>query len=176
MDLGNSTTPKEAPMSDKYLGIYLNDHLAVLAGGEELVNRSLESNQGTPLGGFLQQVLERMQQDRQALESLMAEREVAQNWAKTGGAWLAERVGRLKLNGEITGYSPLSRLVEVEGIGLALEARRSFWDTLSEVGISEAGGSQTADLAARAEDEINELEAHRIQAAKEALGAATSVS
>lgn len=162
-------------MSNKYLGIYFNDHLAVLAGGEEVVTRSLESNQGTPLGEFLQQVLERVQQDRQALESLMSDRGVPQNWAKTGGAWLAERVGRLKLNGEITGYSPLSRLVEVEGIGLALEARRSFWDTLSHVGIAEAGGRQTGELATRAEDELEELQAHRLEAAKEALGATTSV-
>ena len=113
-------------MPSQYLGIYLNDHLAVLAGAEELVDRSLQSNTGTPLGELLQQVLDSVKQDRRALESLIDERGVQQNRAKTGGAWLAERVGRLKLNGELTGYSPLSRLVEIEGIGLALEAKRAF--------------------------------------------------
>lgn len=157
-------------MPSQYLGIYLNDHLAVMAGAEELVNRSLESNTGTPLGEYLQQVLGSVKGDREALESLMAEREVKQNWAKTGGAWLAERVGRLKLNGELTGYSPLSRLVEIEGVGLALEARRAFWKTLSDAGISEAGGRMTEELAARIEAEIDQLEAHRRDAGKEALG------
>lgn len=157
-------------MPSQYLGIYLNDHLAVLAGAEELVDRSLQSNTGTPLGEFLQQVLDSVRQDRRALESLMDERDVQQNWAKTGGAWLAERVGRLKLNGELTGYSPLSRLVEIEGIGLALEAKRAFWSTLSEVGVSEAGGRPTDELATRSQGQIDELEPHRSEAGKEALG------
>lgn len=157
-------------MPSQYLGIYLNDHLAVLAGAEELVDRSLQSNRGTPLGEFLQSLLDSIREDRNALESLMDEREVKQNWAKTGGAWLAERVGRLKLNGELTGYSPLSRLVEIEGIGLALEARRAFWATLSEVGISQAAGRPAEELAARSQSQVGELEAHRRSAAKEALG------
>lgn len=157
-------------MPSQYLGIYLNDHLAVLSGAEELVDRSLQSNTGTPLGEFLDKVLDAVKEDRTALEKLMAERDVKENWAKTGGAWLAERVGRLKLNGELTGYSPLSRLVEIEGIGLALEAKRSFWSTLSEVEISEAGGRPTEELASRSQSQIEELESHRSAAAKEALG------
>ena len=34
--------------------------------------------------------------------------------AKDGAAWVAEKLGRLKTNGQLTGYSPLSRLVELE--------------------------------------------------------------
>ena len=157
-------------MPGKYLGIYLNDHLAVLAGAEEVVDRSMQSNSGTPLGELLQQVFASLKEDRRALEALMKERDVTQNRAKTSAAWVAERVGRLKLNGELTGYSPLSRLVEIEGIGLALEAKRAFWSTLSEVGISEAGGRSTGELATQSEGQIEELENHRRAAAKEALG------
>ncbi len=157
-------------MPSQYLGIYLNDHLAVLTGAEELVDRSLQSNSWSPLGEFLAKVLDSVKEDRTALEKLMAERDVKENWAKTGGAWLAERVGRLKLNGELTGYSPLSRLVEIEGIGLALEAKRAFWSTLSDVGVSEAGGSPTEELASQSKSHIQELESHRRAAAEEALG------
>ena len=32
------------------------------------------------------------------------------------GGWALEKVGRLKLNGQLTGYSPLSRVVELEGL------------------------------------------------------------
>ena len=35
---------------------------------------------------------------------------------KNVAAWGLEKVGRLKLNGELTGYSPLSRMVELEGL------------------------------------------------------------
>lgn len=157
-------------MPSQYLGIYLNDHLAMYAGAGELVDRSLQSNTETPLGEFLQRVLDSVKEDRRALEALMEEREVTHNWAKTSGAWLAERVGRLKLNGELKGYSPLSRLVEIEGIGLALEAKRAFWSTLSEVGISSAGGRSTDELASHSRSQIEQLEPHRRAAAKEALG------
>lgn len=160
----------------KYLSIYLNDHLAVLAGSHELATRSMESNGGTALGEFLHEVVESLDEDRAALEALMDERDITQNWAKSGGAWLAERVGRLKLNGEITGYSPLSRLVETEGIELALHAKRSFWDTLSEVGISEAGGRQTSELANRTNEHIEKMKSFRLAAAREALGSQVSVS
>ena len=36
--------------------------------------------------------------------------------SKNAGAWALEKVGRLKLNGELTSYSPLSRVVELEGL------------------------------------------------------------
>ena len=160
----------------KYLSIYLNDHLAVLAGSQELATRSMESNGGTALGEFLQEVVESLDEDRAALEALMDERDVTQNWAKSGGAWLAERVGRLKLNGEITGYSPLSRLVETEGVELALHAKRSFWDTLSQVGISDAGGRPTSELANRTNEQIVKMKTFRLAAAQEALGSQVSVS
>ena len=160
----------------KYLSIYLNDHLAVLAGSQELATRSLESNGGTALGEFLQEVVESLDEDRAALVALMEDRDITQNWAKSGGAWLAERVGRLKLNGEITGYSPLSRLVETEGVELALHAKRSFWDTLSEVGVSHAGGRPTSELANRTNQHIERMKAFRLAAAQEALGSEVPVT
>jgi hypothetical protein len=161
---------KEKPMSNKYLGIYLNDHLAMFSANHELVERSLASNEGSDLGKALRELLASLEEDRRTLESLMAEREVTPSRVKEAGAWLAERVGRLKLNGQITGYSPLSRLVEVEGIGLALEAKRAFWSTLSEVGIQQAGGADTAELAARTKEWIDRLQPHLRAAGREALG------
>ena len=35
--------------------------------------------------------------------------------------WVAEKAGRLKLNGSLLTYSPLSRLVELEGLSLGVE-------------------------------------------------------
>lgn len=163
-------------MSNKYLSIYLNDHLAMMVGTEELVSRSLESNQGSELGQLLQAILMSTQQDRTALEALMDDQTIAQNRAKTSGAWLAERVGRLKLNGEIKGYSDLSRLVEIEGIDVALEGKGMFWDTLCRLGFREAGGKQTRSMADTAQQQLDQLEGHRMQAAEQALGLVGSLS
>ncbi len=157
-------------MANKYLSIYLNDHLALLVGTQELVNRSLESNRGSEFGQFLETVGESNKQERKALEALMAKQDVTENRTKTAGAWIAERVGRLKLNGEITAYSDLTRLVEIEGVGVALEAKRMFWDTLCRVGFTEVRGLQTRSIARRAEQQMEELDKHRAQAAERALG------
>ena len=35
---------------------------------------------------------------------------------KVAGAWAGEKAGRLKLNGHLTGYSPQSRVIELEGL------------------------------------------------------------
>jgi hypothetical protein len=157
-------------MSDKYLSIYFNDHLAITTGAHELLNRTLENNRDTELGKLVEALAIDAEQERQAIESLMSEQGIAHNPIKTAGAWLAERIGRLKLNGEISGYSDLSRLAEIEGIGLALESKRAFWDALNQVGFTEAGGLVTKSLARRAEQQIEELETHRRVAAKNALG------
>jgi hypothetical protein len=157
-------------MSDKYLSIYLNDHLAITTGAHELLHRTLENNRGTELGRFIEALAIDADQERKAIESLMSEQGIAHNPIKTAGAVLAERIGRLKLNGEIKGYSDLSRLVEIEGMGLALESKRAFWDALNQVGFTEAGGLVTKSLARRAEQQIEELEKHRREAAKDALG------
>jgi hypothetical protein len=157
-------------MSDKYLSIYLNDHLAITTGAHELLNRTLENNRDIELGKFVEALAIDAEQERNAIESLMTEQGIAHNPIKSAGAWFAERVGRLKLNGQITGYSDLSRLVEIEGIGLALESKRAFWDALNQVGFTEAGGLVTKSLARRAEQQIEELEKHRREAANNALG------
>lgn len=159
---------------DKFLGIYLNDHLAVLVGTRELLERSLESNRGTPLGDVLGEILSSTEEEQAALEALMKRQGVAENRAKTAGAWLAERVGRLKLNGQLTGYSDLSRLVEIEGAAVAVEAKRLFWDALTRAGIAEAGGLQTAELSQRAEGHRDQLKSHHQAAAKQAIGLVSS--
>ena len=157
-------------MSDKYLSIYLNDHLAITVGAHELIERTLESNRDSELGDFLKALAQDSVQERRAIEAVMSEVGVGASHLKAAGAWLAERVGRLKLNGQISGYSDLSRLVEIEAIGLALASKRDFWDSLSHVGFTEAGGLVTRSLARRAEQQLSELETHRREAAKQALG------
>ena len=157
-------------MPDRYLSIYLNDHLAVIVGIRELLERTLENNTDSPFGELLTRLLEDSQQERRALAALMRDHGIPENHLKTSGAWLAERIGRLKMNGQLTGYSPLSRLVEIEGIALGLDAKRIFWDNLSHIGVVQAGGFVTKSLARRAEQRLEELDEHRRDAAKEALG------
>jgi hypothetical protein len=97
------------------LAIYLNDHLAGATSGVELARRLRGSNQGDPeFEPVLAEVCSAIEADRETLEAVMDQLGVGQDKLKPLAATLAERLGRLKLNGRLWGYSPLSRLEELE--------------------------------------------------------------
>ena len=49
---------------------------------------------------------------------------------KPAAAWMAEKLGRLKLNGQLSGYSPLSRVVELEGLHIGITGKLELWKAL----------------------------------------------
>ena len=53
-----------------------------------------------------------------------------QDPAKQVVGWLGEKAGRLKPNGQLRGYSPLSRLVELEGLALGVTGKLALWKAL----------------------------------------------
>ena len=121
-------------MTDQHrLSIYLNDHLAGAIAGGELARRAASSNKGSELGPFLAELAQKIDQDRESLERLMKVLEIRRNLAKDAAAWLSEKVGRLKLNGQVIGYSPLSKLIELEGLSLGVNGKLSLWKTLKEL-------------------------------------------
>jgi len=120
-------------MNRKLLGIYLNDHLAGSTGGLELARRSLGSNQGTEFAASLERLRGEIDEDRETLKNLMVRLGVRADQLKVGASWLVEKAGRLKLNGSLTEYSPLSRLVELEALTTGVTGKLSLWQMLSEV-------------------------------------------
>jgi hypothetical protein len=151
---------------DKLLSIYLNDHLAGATVGVELAKRSRASNRGTPLGDFLDRLLREIETDRETLERLMRELGIRPDRVKTYGAWAAEKLGRLKLNGQLRGYSPLSRLVELEGLYLGITGKHEMWITLQRTLANEVPGFEFGELQRRAERQAAEVEEHRVEAAE----------
>jgi len=125
----------------KLLAIYLNDHMAASTGTVELVRRVAASNRGSAYGETLAELRNEIEEDHTALATIIDRLDVRADRAKAAVAWSAEKFGRLKLNGQLTGYSPLSRLEELEILELGL----------------------TGKLRER-------LERHRREAASEALG------
>ena len=116
----------------RLLAIYLNDHLAGATGGVELARRSRASNSGTKLGDALVEICAEIEADRATLERVMEQLEVKRDRTKVAGAWAAEKLGRLKLNGRLTGYSPLSRLVELEMLHIGITGKLQLWQALKE--------------------------------------------
>lgn len=158
-------------MNDKLLSIYLNDHLAGATAGVELAKRALSNNEGTAYGTFLSELVRDIEEDRSELQALIERLGLAQDRVKQTVAWAAEKVGRLKLNGQLTGYSPLSRLVELEGLRLGVEGKLCLWRSLSEIANQDSrlAVSDLQELIRRAEAQVDGLEKHRLEAANEAL-------
>ncbi len=119
-------------MDRKLLAIYLNDHLAGSTVGLELVRRAAGSNRGNGFGAFLEDLTRQIEYDREALEGLMERLGIGRDRVKVAAAWMAEKGGRLKLNGSLVGYSPLSRLVELEGLTTGVQGKLSLWQVLQE--------------------------------------------
>jgi hypothetical protein len=155
----------------RLLAIYLNDHLAGATAGLELARRAAASNEGTALGERLASLARELDEDRETLRAIMERLDVGEDRLKRSAGWVAEKVGRLKPNGQIVGYSPLSRMIELEGLHVGISGKLSLWQVLRET----AGGSlaefELEELIARAERQRGEVEPLRLEAAGEAFAA-----
>ena len=164
-------TPPLLPGGD-HIAIYLNDHLAGSTVGLELARRVAASNEGTRYGRVLAEVADEIAEDREALLDVMARLSIGRDPLKVAGAWGAEKLGRLKLNGSLISDSPLSRLEEIEGLSLGVEGKLSLWQALKLTHADDARlrGVDLDALIARARSQRRRLERQRRRAAQEALG------
>jgi hypothetical protein len=90
---------------------------------------------------------------------------------KMAAAWSAEKLGRLKLNGRILGYSPLSRVVEIEALTLGVTGRILLWEALAatEPVAAQLHEVDLDELIRRARSQLRRLRRLRVEAAGEAF-------
>jgi hypothetical protein len=124
-------------MPGSLLAIYLNDHAAGAAAGADLAGRLAAENRSDPrFAGALERLAGEIREDRDTLRALMEELDVGIDRAKQLVAWTAEKAGRLKLNGRLLGYSPLSRVEELEALRLGVTGKRMLWIALDELSVA----------------------------------------
>jgi hypothetical protein len=153
------------------LSVYLQDHLAGATGGLELARRARSSNPDGELGDFLGQLAHEIAEDREALISIMDHLGAEPDRLKIAAAWTGEKLGRLKPNGQLTGYSPLSRLVELEGLHVGVSGKLSLWENLQAAMGEHLVNYDLEGLIDRAHSQIDGLRTHRRAAAIVALDA-----
>ena len=156
---------------ERLLGTYLNDHMAGSTLGVELARRARDQNEGTPLGRFLAKIVEEIEEDRETLKQVMDRVDVGQDKKKQTLSWVGEKVGRLKPNNRLFGYSPLSRVIELEGLSLGIEGKRCLWQALRGANEPRLENFDFDALIERAERQRSGVEEHRLAAAQTALGA-----
>jgi hypothetical protein len=158
-------------LSRDLLTIYLNDHLGGATGGCDLARRVAGSNQGTELGDALEELAAQIAADRAQLEDVMARLGVKRDPLKVGAGWLAEKLGRLKLNGRLLEYSPLSRVIELEGLMAGVNAKIALWRTLAAAAPDDPriADIDFVNLVARGEEQLEILQTHHATAVEEML-------
>jgi len=151
------------------LATYLNDHYAGSVAGVELARRARASNNGSELGGLLHRLAGEIEEDRGTLVAIMEAVGAKRDPIKPHLAWAGEKLGRLKPNGQLTGQSPLSPLIELEGLELGITAKASLWRALGQLADPRLTGFDFDALAERARRQREELEPQRVAAGRDAF-------
>jgi hypothetical protein len=159
-------TSRSGPSRPDLLRIYLQDHLAGAMGGLALARRTARSQRSAPYAAELATIAEEIEQDREALVAIMDRVDARPDRLKAVAALAAERLARLKLNGSLLQRSPLSDVVELEGLLLGVRGKLAGWVTLRRLAASDPRlePARLDELIARAESQATRLEELRLVA------------
>jgi hypothetical protein len=160
-----------SPDSDRLLRIYLADHRAGAAAGQARARGFAAANADSIVADAAGDVCRQIEEDVETLDEVLARLGCRASRWKVIVARGAELVGRLKPNGRLRGYSPLSRVLELELLVAGIVAKESLWQTLALVQRlrGELTGFDFDDLRHRARQQRTELEAHRTATVSEAF-------
>ncbi|MCU1393191.1 MAG: hypothetical protein JWM34_1619 [Ilumatobacteraceae bacterium] len=140
----------------KFLSIYLEDHVAGATAGSQRASRLAEGEADSADGAVLAEFDDDVAADLRALLSIMETLGVQPSRLKAGVASVGERLGALKPNGRIVQRSPLTTIVELEAMQMAVRGKRSLWETLRAL-LPQPGSADLAALIARADDQLRVL-------------------
>jgi hypothetical protein len=159
-------------MDRNLLGIYLNDHLAGSVVGTRLVRRIAKHNEGNHYGSEAARLAGEIERDKTTLEALMGQLDVRKKRARLAIAAATEMLGRLKPNGRLLGYSPLSRVIELEALTLGISGKLELWQSVKATGERAVDVDELIQRAQEQRDRVRDL---RLQAAREAFSGEPSV-
>jgi hypothetical protein len=153
------------------LSTYLQDHLAGALQAIELLKAIRDHHVGKPLGEFTAERLVEIEADRDVLERLTERVGGTPGGLKEWGAWVAEKVSRLKLkHGAGDGLGTFEAL---EFLVLGIHGKSALWRAVSVVAPDDSRlrGMDCDQLAARAESQHAKVDERRLARARSALGA-----
>jgi hypothetical protein len=120
-------------MAHKAMDVYLNDHLAGASLGTDLADQIQSRNAGTPLGELMETLAPQIEEDRQALLTLMARMGTSRNPVKQAGAWVTEKATQAKFAGFTSGEAELGTFMALETLTLGVKGKLGLWRTLAKV-------------------------------------------
>ena len=152
------------------LQIYLTDHLTGADAALDLIEKLGKQHPGD-LGRFFHVLHSEVKGERQQLELLMHRFGYERSTIRSAGARLAEKVARVKLVGEDERGGALHLLEALDMLQSAVQGKRGLWRALEAAAavdpdLAVLDYRQLADLAS---DQLNRLDAVRLETAPKAL-------
>ncbi|MBD7916765.1 hypothetical protein H9657_00510 [Cellulomonas sp. Sa3CUA2] len=126
------TPQPDAQLDLTLVRTYINDHITgarAVSARVERMSRNPDAGDDAPA---LAQLARELRQEREVHEATARDLGLPLSRWKHVGAAVAERLGRLKLNGRVLRRSPLSLVLELEILRSGLEGKRLGWTTLRE--------------------------------------------
>jgi hypothetical protein len=153
-------------MKNDALATYLQDHLAGALHAIELLRSMRDHFAEAPLGKFADEVLTEVEADRDVLAKLTERVGGSAGGMKEWGAWLLEKVSRLKLkHGEADGLGTFEAL---EFLVIGIHGKWALWRAMSEIAPFDARLRvfDFAELIRRAENQHSKVEQQRLTSAQ----------
>jgi hypothetical protein len=141
------------------LSLYLRDHLAGSEAARAMLQRAAEGEDGPFYAGLDREIAE----DQDALKTLIDHLGSSESLIKKAGAWLSEKMTRLKLDDL---KDPLDRFEFLEVLLLGVRGKQALWEALQK-GLDPAllpPGLDFPELIERAQDQLERIDARRLQA------------
>jgi len=151
-------------MDRAVFGLYLSDHLTGATAGLERLERMAGAMADEPFHAELTELVEQVRAERELYADLLEMLQVPRRPYRQAAAWVAERAGRLKLNGRLFAESPMTPLLEAELMRAAVIAKMGGWSTLREhapdLGLDPAQFDELIASAQGQLDVLDRLHAH----------------
>ena len=155
------------------LATYLNDHLAGSVAAIELLDHLIKDQTGQRLEKFLIELRDDIDSDQEVLRDLIRKLDLSESAVRKAGAWVAEKLGRVKFAGVGKDSGDLGLLQALEGLALGIKGKELLWRALQtvEADLSQIQGIDLEQLEQRARAQFERVEKERLHLVRETFAA-----
>lgn len=150
-------------MATEMLHTYMQDHHAGAAAGIDLFRRVAEDHSDLHVREVVSRIGDETVDDVKALEELMTLAGASPSLLKDLPAKASEKLGQLKPNRRAAERSPLSDLVELEALTLAVTGKKMGFRAMLEIDDPRLPTPTLQNLFERADRHARELEELRVR-------------
>lgn len=161
----------ETELDVAQLSVYLNDHLAGSVAALELLEHVGKNYPDTTLEPFCAEMHAEISADQDVLRDLLHTFEEKESAVRKAGAWVAEKLGRVKLGLSENDVSGTGLLEALEGLTLGVTGKQLLWRALSAASetMPQLRGPDYVTLEQRAVEQRERLDEKRLAAARAAF-------